>query len=116
MRRFFTFFIMFFLFENVSAGIFYPLSQLKPPEKETERKTPPQKLPELHLEGVIKGKFPIAIINGKYLKPGDRIKGCTVTKIDAVNSFVVLKCDSLSLKLSIDLLKCEEGMEGKIDD
>jgi hypothetical protein len=107
---------MFFLFENVSAGIFYPLSQLKPPEKETERKTPPQKLPELHLEGVIKGKIPIAIINGKYLKPGDKIEGCTVSKIDAVNSFVVLKCESLSLKLSIDLLKSKEEVEGKIND
>ncbi|RUM41867.1 MAG: hypothetical protein DSY34_03050 [Desulfurobacterium sp.] len=116
MRLLFTVFIVFFLFKNVYAGIFYPLSQLGPPKKEIERKIPLQKLPELHLEGVIKGKFPIAIINGKYLKPGDKIEGCTVNKIDAVNSFVILKCESLSLKLSIDLLKSEEGVEDKIND
>ena len=116
MRFFFTFFIVFFLFENVYAGIFYPVSQLGPPRKETERKAPlqKQKLPEFRLEGVIKGRFPIAIINGKYLKPGDKIEGCTVSKIDAVNASVILKCGSLSLKLSIDLLKSEEGVEDKI--
>ena len=118
MRLFFAVFIVFFLFENASAGIFYPVSQLGPPKKETERKTPlqKQKIPEFRLEGVIKGKFPIAIINGKYLKPGDKIEGCTVSKIDAVNSSVILKCGSLSLKLSIDLLKSKEGVEDKIND
>jgi hypothetical protein len=100
----------------VFAGIFYPLSQLRPSTEETERKIPLQKLPELHLEGVVKGKIPIAIINGRYLKIGDKIEGCSVSEIDAANSFVVLKCEGFRLKLSIDLLKSKEGVEDKIND
>ncbi|ADY74078.1 hypothetical protein Dester_1448 [Desulfurobacterium thermolithotrophum DSM 11699] len=110
-------FIVFLLvfFQKVAfAGIFYPLSQLHPPKKKIERKIPLQKFPELHLEGIVGGKFSMAIINGKYLKLGDKIEGCTVNKIDVTNSSVVLKCRSFNIKLRIDLLKSKEVVEDKI--
>ncbi|WP_163329073.1 hypothetical protein GFV12_07955 [Desulfurobacterium thermolithotrophum] len=114
MKIFIGIFTLVFFQKIAFAGIFYPLSQLRPSvEKKLEKKILLPKIPELHLEGVVKGRIPVAIINGKYLGLGDRIEGCEVTKIEVFTSSVNLKCDGLDIRLNIDLLKRKNIKEGK---
>lgn len=117
MRIVLTLFLLAAFSKTALAGIFYPISQLHPSEKQVEKRVTPQqvlqKFPKFYLEGIVSGNQPIAIVNGKYLRVGDKLSGCRVNKIDAVNSSILLRCKTINVQLKLDLLKnsAEEKIE-----
>ncbi len=80
------------------ADLFYPLSAL---EKQKEKR---EELIKPTLSGIILGKETFAIINGKIVKPGDRVGKCIVESIEPKNQVVRLKCGVKSIDIRIDLL------------
>jgi len=107
---------------NAHAGLFFSLSKLQP---KTENKTIERKLnkagnkagekkfeiPKLKLKGIVHSKDNIAIINGLYLKKGDTIEGCRILKVN--RDSVELKCGSLPVKLTIDLINSSNGVDNE---
>ncbi len=94
-----------------NAEIFYPLSKLKATEKTNlqEEKTPPP-IPQLKLSAVASSNGrKIALINGKYLKEGEKIYNCVVTKIRENPPSATLYCEGIKVELKIDLIKSEEA-------
>ncbi len=107
-----TFMLLFFMSGLSQAQLFYPLSKLQPKKvKKTEgSKKEPKKveIPKLHLEGIVHSKKALAVINGRYLGRGDRVENCKVSGI--FKNSVILTCDSFPVKLTIDLLNRQKGV------
>ncbi len=105
-KLFFAVFII--LYGNSYAELFFPLSKLQPKaENKTEERE--VEIPSLLLEGIVHSKEKIAVINGLYLKRGDSIQGCKVLNIE--RNFVELKCNSLPIKLTIDLVNSQKEVK-----
>ena len=102
-------FLLFFL-QSAKGGLFYPLSKLKRTDKQQsttkiEKKQTSIQLPQLTLSAVItSNNKKIALINGLYLKEGDKIDICTVKKITASPPSVILNCKGIKLTLKINLI------------
>jgi len=105
-----TLVILMFLGACADAEIFYPLSKLKIEKNTNSTEQTSFTIPQLKLNAVVtsKGKK-IALINGKYLKEGDKIGNCTVTKIEENPPSATLYCEGIKVELKIDLIKSEEA-------
>jgi len=101
--------ILIFLSPYTNAGIFYSISRLNTTEKKELQKKVSPFIPRLKLSAIAssQGKK-VALINGKYLKEGDKISNCTVTKIKENPPSTILYCDGIKVELKIDLIKSEE--------
>ncbi|MEO2069405.1 MAG: hypothetical protein ABGX27_07870 [Desulfurobacteriaceae bacterium] len=94
------------------AEIFYPLSGLREGSKnKNHRVIRPLKvrkrisLPQMELQGIAKGEETLALIDGKWHRIGDIIKGCEIVKIDADRNLVKLNCLGIWKELKLKFLK-----------
>jgi len=66
--------------------------------------------PELQLSGIVwSADSPLALVNGKIVRPGNRVAGATVSRITRTEVFV--ERDGRSVVLSLDPLSGHEGDE-----
>jgi len=109
------FFVIVFIFtaalnaDTARGEIFYPLPKLKPHNHTPHRPLRKEEktkitIPKLTLSGIIVSKSSkFALINGHYLKEGDKIGICTVEKIHPTTPTVTLNCNGIKVKLKINL-------------